>query len=216
MTTRKTTEKIIWHCTATPEDREVTKDDLYRWHVVENGWSDIGYHYLITLEGKIVPCRAEGLVGAHVKGENHNSIGIAYAGGITNDGTKRAKDTRTEAQTEAMYALTAKLLDKYNLTWDNVYGHNQFAAKACPSFDVIRDIANSKYTSSEEEGDIEPNLPDFGEPNKIIMDLLDAFQQITNRLSLMDQLDEAGKRRDEQIERLDRAFHELRNHLRNS
>lgn len=216
MTPRKTTKKIIWHCTATPEGREVTKDDLYRWHVVENGWSDIGYHYLITLEGEIIACRDEHLVGAHAKGENHDSIGIAYVGGITNDGTKRAKDTRTDIQVASMYSLTARLLDKYDLTWDDVYGHNQFAAKACPSFDVIRDVASSEYTSSEEKGDIEPSLPDLGEPNKILMDLLDAFQQITNRLSLMDQLDEAGRRRDEQIERLDRAFQELRDHLRNS
>jgi N-acetylmuramoyl-L-alanine amidase len=216
MTTRKTTTKIIWHCTATPEGREVTKDDLYRWHVIENGWSDIGYHYLITLEGNIVPCREEHLVGAHVKGENNDSIGIAYAGGITNDGTQRAKDTRTDAQVAAMYSLTDKLLDKYDLNWDDVYGHNQFAAKACPSFDVVKDVANSDYTSPDEDGEIEPNLPDLGEPNKILMDLLDAFQQITNRLALMDQLDEAGKRRDESIQRLDQAFQELRNHLRQS
>ncbi len=44
-------DKIIIHCSATPEFREVTKADIYNWHVKENGWSDIGYHFLIDLKG---------------------------------------------------------------------------------------------------------------------------------------------------------------------
>ena len=41
-------DKVIIHCTATPEDRWVNTLDLYKWHVLERGWSDVGYHYLLT------------------------------------------------------------------------------------------------------------------------------------------------------------------------
>lgn len=162
MTPRAKTTDIIWHCTATPEGREVSYDDLYRWHVTDNGWDDIGYHYLIQLDGTTVVCRPEEMVGAHCKdgGMNNVSVGITYAGGIMNDGSQRAKDTRTNAQIKAMYALTQRLLDKYGLDWQNVHGHNEFAAKACPSFDVGKDI--DARLDDFEGANPEPGDPDLG------------------------------------------------------
>ena len=74
--------KIIIHCTATPEGREVTKEDLYKWHVEQRGWSDIGYHFFIDLNGDLHECRPIEIAGAHTKGNNLDSIGIAYAGGM--------------------------------------------------------------------------------------------------------------------------------------
>jgi N-acetylmuramoyl-L-alanine amidase len=176
MNKRTATTKIIWHCTATPEGREVTLADLRKWHVEDNGWLDIGYHYLVQLPGHILPCRGEQYVGAHCKGENHDSIGIVYSGGLMNDGSMRAKDTRTPQQIEAMYNLTQGLLDKYNLTWDDVYGHNQFAAKACPSFDVPADIA--RRIKDGEPGDVEPNMPDFGAFGEYLVDLEDRVRAL--------------------------------------
>ena len=48
-------DKIIVHCTATPEGRHTTVEDVRRWHL-DRGWSDIGYHFLIYLvvEGQAV------------------------------------------------------------------------------------------------------------------------------------------------------------------
>jgi N-acetylmuramoyl-L-alanine amidase len=178
MTTRTQTNKIIWHCTATPEGREVTKEDLYRWHVVNNGWSDIGYHYLIQLDGTVVPCRPEHLVGAHVSGQNSDSIGISYSGGIMNDGSQRAKDTRTDAQIRSMYELTDQLLDKYDLDWSNVHGHNEYAAKACPSFDVQKDIKEKKNYFE----DPDPDLPDLGPIGSVVTNLENRVKTLELRL----------------------------------
>jgi len=124
--------KIIIHCTATPENRVVKVKDLYQWHVTERGWSDIGYHFFIDLDGEIHECRPVERTGAHTKGENYASIGIAYAGGMDKDMTP--KDTRNYEQKEAFELLLADLKDLYPRS--RIYGHRDFSTKACPSFDA--------------------------------------------------------------------------------
>ena len=124
--------KIIIHCTATPEGRNVTVAEVTRWHK-EKGYRTIGYHYLIGLNGEVWRGRAEAEVGAHCEGENTNSIGVCYVGGLTKNG-KQAKDTRTPEQRDALAKLVKELKVKYPLA--KVHGHREFANKECPSFDV--------------------------------------------------------------------------------
>lgn len=127
---------IVWHCTATPEGRDHTIADVRQWHVVEKGWSDVGYHYLIRLDGTIEEGRPLNRQGAHVRGYNATSIGIAYVGGV--DAAMRPKDTRTEAQKTAMRELTLRLVKQF--PGARVVGHRDLgAAKACPSFDAVAD-----------------------------------------------------------------------------
>lgn len=124
--------EIIIHCSATPEGRNVTTTDIEAWHK-QRGFSEIGYHYVIYLDGSVHIGREESKVGAHCLGHNANSIGVCYIGGVAKDG-KTAKDTRTEAQKVALRNLVANLKRKYPSA--SIHGHNEFAAKACPSFDV--------------------------------------------------------------------------------
>lgn len=72
--------KIIIHCTATREGDDISVDTIRRWHL-NRGWSDIGYHYVIDIKGNINAGRPIELMGAHTKGQNKYSIGIAYVGG---------------------------------------------------------------------------------------------------------------------------------------
>lgn len=123
--------KIIIHCAATKEGKDYTTDDIKRWHL-DRGFSDIGYHYVIYRDGSVNKGRDENKVGAHTTNQNAYSIGICYIGGLDKDG--KPKDTRTDEQKEAMYKLVYDLLKKYNLKLDDVYGHYEFANKACPSF----------------------------------------------------------------------------------
>lgn len=46
-------DEIIVHCSATPEGRDVSMADIRRWHVEERGWSDVGYHFVVTLDGTV-------------------------------------------------------------------------------------------------------------------------------------------------------------------
>lgn len=126
--------EIILHCAATPEGREVTAADIDRMHKTR-GWKGIGYHYFIRLDGTVEKGRRENEVGAHTTGHNAKAIGICYAGGMDRD-MKKCKDTRTEAQKEAMTELVRDLMKRYNIPRDRVYGHYHFSNKCCPSFDV--------------------------------------------------------------------------------
>lgn len=125
-------DKIIIHCSATPEGRDVTVDAIRMWHK-KRGFSDIGYHYVIYRDGSIHGGRPEATIGAHVQGENAHSIGICYIGGMDKD-NKKAKDTRTEAQKASLLSLCQLLRKKYPAA--TFHGHNEFDNKACPSFDV--------------------------------------------------------------------------------
>ncbi len=136
----RTINKIIIHCTATPAGRRVTVKDVDRWHR-ERGFSGIGYHYLIGLDGEVWKGREEWKVGAHTVGQNQTSIGIAYVGGLTANGRLSA-DTRTEKQKAALLNLICALVQKY--PGANVFGHNDFANKACPCFDAKGEYGDLK------------------------------------------------------------------------
>ena len=132
----RTIDSIVIHCAATPEGKHFTVDDIRRWHRAQ-GWVDVGYHYVITLDGEVQPGRPVDQVGAHCpqKRMNHVSIGICYIGGCAEDG-KTPKDTRTPAQKIDLKSLVKKLRSKYGIPVERVFGHRDFAPKACPSFDV--------------------------------------------------------------------------------
>ena len=44
--------KIIVHCSATREGQDISVDTIRKWHVEGRGWSDIGYHFYIDINGK--------------------------------------------------------------------------------------------------------------------------------------------------------------------
>ena len=125
--------RIIIHCSATPEGRDIDAATIKDWHVNGNGWSDIGYHYVIKLNGEIESGRPLDIAGAHVKGHNSDSIGICYIGGADED--MKPKDTMLQCQEEAMRELIYSL----RMVWDKeltLHGHNEYDSKACPSFKV--------------------------------------------------------------------------------
>lgn len=126
--------EIIVHCSATPEGKDFTVDNIRRWHL-QRGFADIGYHYVIYRDGTIHEGRDVDRTGAHCLGHNAHSIGICYIGGVNSDG-KTPKDTRTPAQKESLRNLVNQLITLYDLPRSHVYGHYQFANKACPSFRI--------------------------------------------------------------------------------
>lgn len=133
----RTIKEIIIHCTATPEGRDVTVDEIGRWHKTA-GFKEIGYHFVVYRNGSIIKGRREDRVGAHCRGHNRNSIGVCYVGGC--DSRMNPKDTRTPAQKESLEKLIVHLLRLH--PGAEVHGHRDFAAKACPGFDATAEYAS--------------------------------------------------------------------------
>lgn len=149
---RRSIDLILVHCTATPEGKDYSVDDIRSWHTAPkpkgNGWSDIGYHYIIDRYGKVHLGRDVDIAGAHCVDHNSHSIGVVYIGGLANIPGKPvadlpAKDTRTDAQKLALLDLLVKLRALYPNA--KIAGHRNYdrKGKLCPSFDAkeeYRDI----------------------------------------------------------------------------
>lgn len=128
----RTINKIIIHCTATRPSQDCTVQLIDQWHR-QRGFDGIGYHYVIYRDGSVHEGRPLSKVGAHCVGQNSDSIGISYCGGVAEDGTT-PQDNRTDAQKVAIRQLIKELRQAYgNIP---VYGHRDFANKACPSYDA--------------------------------------------------------------------------------
>lgn len=125
-------DEIIIHCSATPRGRDVTVAEIARWHR-QRGFRTVGYHFVIYLDGSVHRGRPIEQEGAHCTGHNANSIGVCYVGGVEADGVTAA-DTRTDAQRLALAALVGELRTRFPRA--TVHGHNEFAQKACPCFNV--------------------------------------------------------------------------------
>jgi len=143
--------EIIIHCSATrPEWRAGSKtsakvSEIRKWHK-GRGWRDIGYHYIIDRDGTVATGRPVEQVGAHVKGHNTGTIGVCLIGGHGSSENDLFADNYTPEQEDALRGLLTDLGARYGI--DKVTGHNQYAAKACPGFNVPRWLARKQPRST--------------------------------------------------------------------
>lgn len=135
---KRNIKELIVHCADTPEGKDFTVDQIRSWHL-QRKFSDIGYHYVIYRDGSIHLGRNVDISGAHCTNHNTISIGICYIGGRAAVGTD-PKDTRTPEQKKALLNLLKDLKKLYPQA--SIHGHNEFAAKACPCFDVKKEYSN--------------------------------------------------------------------------
>lgn len=124
----RTITTIIIHCSDTPADMDIGAEEIRRWHVEENGWSDIGYHHVIRRDGAVEAGRSEERPGAHARGHNGDSIGVCMVGG-------KPGCNFTASQWAALEDTVRSTLDRYPFA--QVIGHRDVSAKPCPMFDVL-------------------------------------------------------------------------------
>lgn len=124
---------IAVHCSATRGGQDFTAADIDSWHR-KQGWRQIGYHYVIRLDGTVEKGRPDDMPGAHVTGFNSRSLGVCLIGGVNDTG--QPENTFTPAQFKALEALLRKLKKAHPKAV--IQGHRDFprVAKACPSFSV--------------------------------------------------------------------------------
>ena len=143
--------RIVIHCSATQQGKEYSVDTIREWHK-KRGFSDIGYHFIIHLDGTIEKGRPIEKPGAHAKGYNSDSVGICYIGGLSDYG--KPKDTRTVAQLHALRRIVDVLKILYDVQDENINGHRDLSVdlnedgvitpdewmKECPCFDVNSEL----------------------------------------------------------------------------
>lgn len=136
--------RVVIHCSATRrewmEDTSVADQaaEIDRWHKAR-GWRAIGYHFVIGRDGAVAYGRDIDEAGAHVRGHNHDSIGICLIGGHGSSAEDAFETHFTIEQDTALRELLAALM--LVLGPMKVHGHNEFAAKACPGFQVQPHLA---------------------------------------------------------------------------
>lgn len=140
---------IVIHCTATKEGIDYNVDQVRKWHL-DRDFYDIGYHFLIHLDGTIERGRPWDKPGAHAKGFNNNSIGVCYVGGLDKSG--EPKDTRTVAQIHSLRAVVGIIKAMFPMI--EVVGHRDLSVdldgdgyiskkewmKSCPCFSVRTEL----------------------------------------------------------------------------
>lgn len=154
----KKIDAIIIHCSATRAGQDLRARDIDRMHR-QRGFNQIGYNFVIDLDGTVENGRPLSVDGAHCNTKgfsdssyNKHSVGVCYIGGL--DASGKPADTRTDAQKMALRNLVAKLCKEYLIV--ELLGHrdtspdlngngevepNEFI-KACPCFDVRAEFAN--------------------------------------------------------------------------
>ena len=114
-------------------------EDVRRWHVEDNKWSDIGYHFVIEVDGTIARGRPIVRSGAHAKGFNSRSIGICLIG----------TDVYSGEQILALKNLLIVLKNKYRVADKQVIGHYEVQpGKTCPGIlgEDIRAMVRTENT----------------------------------------------------------------------
>lgn len=125
--------RIILHHTASPATW--TRSQVREVHLAR-GFSDIGYHLLVLADGTLSAGRPEGNVGAHVKGENYDSLGISLVGDFS-------RHPVPPVQWAAAVNAVADWCRRYRIDADHVWGHCELAPTLCPGFnpaDFRRDL----------------------------------------------------------------------------
>jgi hypothetical protein len=143
---------ITVHASATKMDQDFDVEDVRRWHTDPKprgrGWSDIGYHLFIKLDGTLQLGRPLYRQGAHVGGHNEDNVGICMAGGLDPSGVPAF--TFTGDQIETLVRVLRVFSIAYNIPLENIKGHRDWSPdldgngeitadeymKECPCFDV--------------------------------------------------------------------------------
>ncbi len=131
-------DKIVVHCSAGSQSN--TAQDVVNYHLRTLRWSRPGYHYIIEADGTVVNTWPEEQYSNGVKGHNLTAINVCYIGGV--DTSKKGLpplDNRTPAQKASLLSLLKQLRARYPQA--KIYGHRDFAPKACPSFDARKEYA---------------------------------------------------------------------------
>ena len=144
---------IVVHCSSSDNPKDDSPEQIKKlhtgniktpaiwgkYHINCFGWSDIGYHYIITKDGQIQTGRPIERPGSHAKGYNSTSIGVCLTG----------EKEFTELQFQSLRKLSKELILKHKLSIIDIVPHNKLnKGKACPNFDLDQALRGKDATDT--------------------------------------------------------------------
>ena len=142
--TRTETTAIFVHCSATKSSMDIGVREIRQWHK-EQGWLDVGYHFIIRRDGTVEEGRPVEAVGSHVKDWNNVSVGVCLVGGVDSSGKFEANFTK-----EQIDSLDIKLEAlQYMYPDAALKAHHDVAPKACPSFNLSHWLKTGELVTSD-------------------------------------------------------------------
>lgn len=178
--------EIIVHCAATKnewmEGRKTSEKvaEIRKWHK-NQGWNDIGYHFLIDRDGTVAKGRDVSLVGAHVSGHNTGTIGVCLIGGYYSKETDPFLKNYTPAQEKALKEILENLKKEYPAI-TKITGHNQYAAKACPGFNVPSWLKEGSVKVVKDTPTVTKETPNVAPKTPKVYNILDVLVNLARNI----------------------------------
>jgi hypothetical protein len=122
------------HHTATPNNDSLTPAARMRqmqaYHIDVNRWCDLGYHFVVGIDGKVYEGRPHGRTGAHVGNHNTNNVGVSVVGTFVNFQPR-------QSQLDGLTEISRWLVNRYPIPRNrtHILGHKEWpghASNACP------------------------------------------------------------------------------------
>jgi hypothetical protein len=124
-------DRVTIHHSARLNGGETSKNSsIYELQTIQaghlnRGYGDIGYHFVVDLEGRVWGGRSLVYEGAHVLSENRANVGIMLLGNFE-------KERPSSSQLAATRELVLSACKNLNIKRGRVYGHRDLGASACP------------------------------------------------------------------------------------
>ncbi|KAF7665415.1 hypothetical protein LDENG_00144420 [Lucifuga dentata] len=140
-TLRDSAQRVIIHHTARANCKGLREcmDELVKIqmiHMTKRGFADIGYNFLVGGDGMLYEGRGWGVVGAHTKGNNHDSLGIAFMANFNND------TPSTEAISSVKQLLRSGVSQRYLQPEFVLLGHRDLGNTACPGENLYASLSH--------------------------------------------------------------------------
>ena len=164
----KVLEYIVVHHTASTAKETV--EQIHNFHINNNGWAGIGYHFYIRKDGTIYRGRPEKYVGAHCENYNSVSIGICLEGNFE-------IEQPTEKQLTSLSELIQYLKKKYGNV--QIVGHRDLNATACPGKNLYSKLGSVIANTISKQDEY---VKVFMSNNKLSVDLENGTEYISSPL----------------------------------
>lgn len=116
------------------DDKERIILGMYNYHTKERGWGDIAQHFTVSPDGLIWDGRSMEANPASIAGMNMGAIAIEMIGDFD-----IGRENLEDPQLRAVTRLTWALIEKFNLSLEDIIFHRESSSKTCPGTSINKE-----------------------------------------------------------------------------